>query len=138
MRTILKTNILRALILPCLLTGTVYFHSVRSPSASATSDTFHARATLALCADYKFGGVTVELKYRVGAQSTYLPLSITSQSIDSVNNTGTFEFFLPSTMLSTPIAVAAFCRNSLGLGTASNEKIITNCDALAIRDTDFD
>jgi len=110
----------------------------RHQSAQAISDTFPVRATLQLCGDYPYGGITVELQYRLTTETTYHPVTITSQSIDSSTNTGTFDFSLPSTFQSVPIAVAAFCRSGLGLGGASAEVTITNCDALAIHDTDFD
>lgn len=106
--------------------------------ARAAASTFRARATLDLCGDYQFGNVSVELKYRVGADPTYVPLTIESQVINGANNTGTFEFSLPATLGLQTISVAAFCRNNLGLGVGSNEKALTNCDSMALHDSDFD
>jgi hypothetical protein len=104
----------------------------------AAADTFRAKATLQLCADYPFGGVSVEVKYRLADQTEYQPVTIESQSIDSGNNTGTFEFSLPSTLGTKPLYVAAFCKNSSGESRASNEQALSNCNALALLDSDAD
>ncbi|MFN8389683.1 MAG: hypothetical protein U0136_05280 [Bdellovibrionota bacterium] len=104
----------------------------------AANDTFKARATLGLCPDYPFGGVTVSLKYRLPGQTAYQPVTVTSQQINSSNNTGTFNFTLPSTLGTAKLSVAAFCTNAAGESRASNELQISNCDALALVDTDGD
>ena len=123
-----------------VLVGTALSVLLISEAATvlALGETFRARATVNLCGDYRFGGVTLSLKYRVGTDTTTYPITILSQNIDSLNNTGTFEFNLPSTLQNVPLQVSAYCTNSNGTSRASNEKSLTNCQYLSQLDTDND
>ncbi len=110
---------------------------IGASTAHAISPTFVAEAKLDLCPEYQLGGVTIEVKFRVGVDATYQDATILSQQIlDSQH--GVFRVALPSGYGTVPLNVAAFCRNGYGLGKPSNEIPITNCQALALIDQDND
>lgn len=98
---------------------------------------FKARATFTLCPEFTLGGVTADVRYRFAGESTLRPATITSQRVEG-DRTGVFEFLLPADRGTTQIAVSGVCRNSFGEGPISNEKLLSNCDALALADHDFD
>ncbi len=106
--------------------------------AGAENTTFRSRLNFKLCPEYILGGVTLEYKYRVGADPNFIALAGQNQQINSGNQTGSVDVTLPSTFGQTPLAVAAFCRNSFGLGPASAERLVSNCDAAKFRDSDGD
>lgn len=114
--------------------------AMQAQAAKALTTTFRARATIALCGDYQAdpAHTTLELRYRIGADPTLFPVTILSSNIDTAANSGTFDFDLPSTLTTVPIAVSAVCRNTFGLGKLAAEKSLTNCDYLALLDTDGD
>lgn len=107
-----------------------------TPKAEAPRATFSVRVQLEVCPEYAFGGVTVHLGYKVGNDVGFTPATVTSESI--TGTTGVFELEIPSQHGTTPIQIAAFCDNSFGTGKASNTLTTSNCEALALLDSDQD
>lgn len=107
--------------------------------AAEAQTTFPARVRLNLCPEYRFGGVTVELKYTLGADTTLRDLTVTSQTVDTNAGTGIFNVLLPNSYGATQLNLQAFCRHTTrGLSDASNSLATSNCAAIALRDTDSD
>lgn len=106
--------------------------------ATAQPSAFQARVTLALCPEYQWGGVGVAIKYTIPGVPDVFTATINSQSIDSAANTGVFDISLPNYLGTTPINVFAECTSSLGTSAPSNNVAISNCDALALKDSDAD
>ncbi len=103
----------------------------------ADTTTFKTKINVTLCGDYKLGGVTLEVKYRVGNSSDYVNATVTKQTIIN-NSTAELEFTLPNNLGNTTLHTAAFCNNSFGSSPASNEISLSYCDVLANLDTDND
>lgn len=102
--------------------------------------TFPVRITLDLCPEYHvLGDVSLRFKYSLPPDGTLYDLDIKGQHVNSQSNEATFDLELPSTLGTRVIQVYSFCsRSSQGLSKASNDLEVTNCDALALRDTDGD
>lgn len=101
-------------------------------------ESFRVRAVVALCPEYKFGGVTLEAKYRPGTSTEYFPLTIVSQTVNVAGNSAVLEFSVPGTFGATGLNVAAFCRSSRGLSNPSNNQTISNCNFISLFDSDQD
>ncbi len=115
-----------------------FFSSLPTRDAFGLSDTFRVRATIKLCDGFVAGQTTIEFKYRVGADAALVPADTLSQSLDLAASSGVFEIAVPSTMQSVPIAISAYCRNGDQVSVSSNEQSVSNCDHLALLDTDGD
>ncbi len=102
------------------------------------SDTFDVKATLQLCPEFQFGGVEVDVKYTVGVDPTLIDAEVVDSSINTSNNTGTYTVRLPSFFGIIPFNIQANCRNIHGTSDVSNSLSVTNCDNLALFDTDQD
>ncbi len=100
--------------------------------------TFPVRAKVALCPEYPLGGVTAEIHYTLGTDATVYTPTINSTTFNTSDNSVTYELLLPSTWGKTPIHVMAYCKSARGLSDASNILSVTNCDNLALYDTDGD
>jgi hypothetical protein len=113
-------------------------HSAIALSNARPTTTIHTRLTLDLCPEYPFGGVVVDVLYSVGASTALLPANITAQTINTANNTATFDLDFPSSYGTVPFNVVAFCRSARGFSDASNALSVSNCNALAVLDSDGD
>lgn len=131
-------NLLRLIRVMLFIVPLYIVFGTSSTGEAAIPTTFRARVTLALCPEYPFGDVGIEIKYMVGSDPQVINLTILSQSIDTQRNVGTFEVDLPTGFGTTPLNVFAHCTNSFGSSQASNSRAITNCDNLALQDTDND
>ncbi len=118
----------------------LYFLALFLPFAQAfsISDTFTVELNLNLCGEYQLGGVSVEFSYTVGTDTQPQRARLVSKKINASDNTGRFKISLPSFYGVLPLNVFAQCVNNYGAGTRSNVLAVTNCDALAILDTDAD
>lgn len=99
--------------------------------------TFEAHVDLLLCSDYA-SGAEVELEYSIGGSQEQLPLPVRGKQIDLEQNRGCFSFDLPSTYGTTVFNIRAYCRNSEGRSAPSNVGVVSNCNALALLDSDAD
>ncbi len=101
--------------------------------------TFPVRVTLNLCPEYPRGGVTLELKYTIGAAAQVYDASEIQRTINSGSNTATVDIAVPSYLTTLPVNIKAYCRSATrGVSDASNILSVTNCDRLALLDTDGD
>lgn len=102
--------------------------------------TFQAHVTLDLCPEYVLGGYDFEVYYRIdGIDSPFTPTEL-SRSVDSGTNTATVDIELPGTLAKTKIFVTAKCKKTSDstFSAVSNQLTVTNCDRLALYDTDGD
>ena len=111
---------------------------IAAPASAEAQLTFPVRLTMTLCPEYPRGGVSLEVKYSIGAAPELFDATITSTTINSANNTATFDLALPTYLTTLPINVKAYCRSARGLSDVSNTLTISNCDRLARLDTDGD
>jgi hypothetical protein len=108
------------------------------PLAVLAEATFSVRLNLALCPEYRRGGVTLEVNYRSSPGGALSDAPIASQSIDAAANTAVLEIVLPATFGTTSLEVLAFCRSASGLGHPSAAASISFCSVLSTRDSDGD
>lgn len=100
--------------------------------------TFSVELSISLCGEAKFEGIALDIYYSVGTDPALLPATVTAQTINQEANTGTFTIQLPSYYGTTVFHIVSFCRNAFGFSVASNTQDVSNCDALAVIDTDGD
>ncbi len=112
--------------------------AVSASRSFASTTSFSARVKLHLCRPYRDGGVEVQIKYKVEGSKKARGTKIVSQSFNEERTAGTFQVYLPATYGRTPIHVFAYCVNNHGVSIPSNSVTITNCDALALQDSDRD
>ncbi|HQH28121.1 MAG TPA: hypothetical protein PLP17_12040, partial [Oligoflexia bacterium] len=99
---------------------------------------FRARVAVRLCGEYRLGGVSLEVKYAIGASSDLISPPVLQETIDAQAGEAVVEIELPATYASTPINVFAFCSDHRGISKASNALTVSNCDVLALLDSDAD
>jgi hypothetical protein len=106
--------------------------------AAADDPMFTARFNIDLCPEYKEGGVVFDIVYTVGTDPTLRAPNIVNSSIDTNTNTAVYDLTFPAFFGTTPFNVASSCRNAFGYSDASNVVSVSNCDVLALKDTDGD
>ena len=99
---------------------------------------FKARATVQLCPEFPLGGVSATVQYRIGDDPTLRDTTVLSQEIDESTNVGTFEFLLPANYGTTDLHVVTTCVRNTLVSQLSNDLTLSNCDAIALYDTDQD
>lgn len=115
------------------------FLNINSPALADNPNIFTARATLALCPEYQLGNVTIDVKYSIGDDTQLYSAQIISSEIDTETNSGTFDIELPSNTSNTKVNVMAYCNSKTrGISDASTPVSYTNCDRLAVIDSDND
>ncbi len=126
----------RHIFLPLL--GFAIISADLTVSATVVEQTFKARVKMALCPEYKLGGVQIRIQYRIGNTGVTKTASVFAQSINTSANTGRFDILLPTGYGTTPLQIFAQCINTRGSSAPSNVKSISNCNALSVLDTDGD
>jgi hypothetical protein len=121
-----------------ILAVTIYLSAHSGVAQAAIPDFIPIRVNLELCGELHFQAVAVDLYYSIGDAPELYPAPITGKSFNLDNNTGYVDAKLPATLTTVPMHVVAFCRNALGFSKASNIVSISNCDALALLDSDGD
>ena len=106
--------------------------------ANAVSDYFIGKITVQLCPQYHDGNTEIELDYAVGGSGARAVLPIVSKEVAPGAPTGVFRFKLPNFMGTTPFNIRAFCVSSGRYSRPSNSAVLSNCNALAARDDDYD
>ncbi len=104
----------------------------------ASADTFRARTRVNLCPEYRFGGVTYSIGFRVGDGTQEFTPNVVSEQVNSSTNQLTVEFDLPDNYATTQLRVFARCANRFGAGAPSAPGAVTYCDHLALLDSDSD
>lgn len=113
-----------------------------APGHAAAQLSFPVRVNMNLCPEYSrnpAAGVTLELKYTIGTAAQEYDVSEIQRTINTGNNTAVIDVAVPSYLTTLPVNIRAYCRSSSrGLSDASNVLSVTNCDRLALLDTDGD
>ncbi|MCB0324622.1 MAG: VCBS repeat-containing protein [Bdellovibrionales bacterium] len=128
---------MRNAIAKCLTVGFFLMAWVQ-PGAAQLSTTFETELTLELCPEYRHGGVAIDILYTVGADPTMHAAEVLDQEIDIEENSGTFLLRFPATYGVLAFNVEAVCRSTRGTSDISNVLSVSNCDNLALYDTDQD
>ncbi|HMO18201.1 MAG TPA: hypothetical protein PKA63_08120 [Oligoflexia bacterium] len=99
---------------------------------------FDAEVSIQVCPEFQFGGIVIDVFYRIGADPGLIPAEIISSTMN--NTTGIYKPVIrfPSFYGTTPFSVVSFCRSFRGFSPASNARQVSNCDSLARFDSDGD
>ena len=130
-RYIFARALFTALLLVCL---------VSYPSeATVVEPRVHAHLTMALCPEYRVGNVSIQINVRIGNTGPVKHAKVISSTINAAANTGQFDIWLPTSYGNTPLNVFAQCVSSTqGNSAPSNVKTVSNCNVLALVDSDGD
>ncbi|MCB0340327.1 MAG: hypothetical protein KDD53_12020, partial [Bdellovibrionales bacterium] len=124
-----------------MLLATIVVASIADPTAVnalVTETTFQAYVNIELCPEYTTDAAEVKLSYRIADSSTAIPIEVNSELVDLERNRATYYFDLPRVYASAPLHISAQCKLGNVTSAPSNEKTLSNCDALALIDTDGD
>lgn len=117
----------------------VVYHSILDYRiCNAFEPHFDADIDIELCPEYQFGGITIEVYYSIGDSTELIPAQIINSSVNLENKTFSARLRFPSDRGTTNFKITSFCKSSLGLSKASNTISFSNCDKLALYDSDFD
>ena len=123
-------------LLEALLSASILFVA---PVAFATdSEEMPVKVTIKLCPEYRMGNVSLKLYYSLGEDPTKYEAKIRSVKPDESKTTAQAEILLPRAFGSLPINVQANCESTRGESNSSNQIPVSNCDYLALIDSDKD
>ena len=99
---------------------------------------FDTEVTIELCPEYAYGGITVEVYYSSINSNGPQLAQIISSSYDLPNNLYKPVVRLPSYLGTNKFSIYGICKSTTSTSANSNTLSISNCDKLALYDTDFD
>lgn len=99
---------------------------------------FDVNVSMDICPEYKLGGIELEIFYRTGIDTKLAPAEVVSLNIDAANSTAVARLRFPSFFGTIPFHVSARCRNAVTPSDNSTERSFSNCDRIALFDTDRD
>ena len=107
--------------------------------AYAFNSYFDTQIAIEPCPEYAYGGVTVNVFYRIAGVGDLIPAQIVSSTFDSNANLFKPVIRLPATYSTTKFVITSTCTStSQGTSKESNIMQLSNCDKLAKYDSDSD
>ena len=100
--------------------------------------TYKARIEVDICPEYLYENINIVLRYSIeGDYTLYTPV-ILEEEINEQLLTAAYTIELPYNYLAKPIHVFAYCQSQTKESEPSNMATVSQCDALALIDSDND